>query len=148
MPRGLWGSICGQQQRQLLRVLRGYGWCRPRGFCAGPSAKGEDVFARRWCGQPEEFICTGCDGVDVVSVVAPDCGAHAGGVPVGKCDCWQACGSRGGGIIRRPAAKSVRDADPAWQLSCLEYGLVEHADGRLACVDGSVLFDAPSMLLE
>ena len=90
----------------------------------------------------------GCNGVDVASVVAPVCGAHVGVVPEGTCDCWQACGSRDGAVLRRRAAKSVRDADPAWQLSCLEYGLVGHADGRLACVDGSVLFDAPSMLLD
>ena len=31
VPRGLWGSLCGSQQRSLLRCLRGYGHCLRRG---------------------------------------------------------------------------------------------------------------------
>ena len=55
-----------------------------------------------------------------------------------------------GGVAQRALGRTeCRTAPPsaAWQMSCLEYGLEQRVDGRLACVDRAVVRNCPRSLL-
>jgi hypothetical protein len=158
VPRGLWGSLCGAQQKSLLRVLRGYGYCLRRGSAERCARREAELVAREWGywedKQRTASTCTepvrSC--MDVVFVVAPSeevspdrplaCDAVDSARPVSvPQDPLAGCQTEVHG------ACTVVLPDVAWQMSCLEYGLEQRVDGRLACVDGAVVRDCPRSLL-
>ena len=163
VPRGLWGSLCGAQQKSLLRVLRGYGYCLRRGGDERRARREAELAARdRRYWEDQESAANTCttfcrsepvrSWMDVVFVVGPSEEASLDR-PL-ACDTVDS--ARAVSVPQDPLVgrqTKVHGActavlpDIAWQMSCLEYGLEQRVDGRLACVDRAVVSGCPRSLL-
>ena len=159
VPRGFWGSLCGAQQKSLLRVLRGYGHCLRRGSAERRARREAELVARerRYWEDMEKTASTCIEPVhswmNVVFVVAPSeevsldwplaCDAVDSARPVSVPQDPLAAGCQ----TKVCGTRTAVLPDVAWQLSCLEYGLEQRVDGRLVCVDGAVMRDCPRSVL-